>query len=174
MREGAVDCLEKPIDEQALLNLISRATDLYRMKRAEHQRHLELRERECTLTPREREVFALITNGLLNKQVGAALGATERTIKTHRGRVMDKMNAGSLADLVRMAEILQTQPIFDRLNKLGHHVSKIANASRFQTARILNPNAQATSITTESYLGHCTKVPYLSVGRRRSKSARES
>jgi FixJ family two-component response regulator len=112
MREGAVDCLEKPIDDQTLLNSIKRATDLYRTRRAEDIRRLELRQREGTLTRREHEVFGLITSGLLNKQVGATLGATERTIKTHRGRVMNKMSADSLADLVRMAEILRIQPIF--------------------------------------------------------------
>jgi two-component system, LuxR family, response regulator FixJ len=112
MREGAVDCLEKPIDDQTLLKSIGRATDLYRAKRAEDRQRLELQEREGTLTPREHEVFGLITSGLLNKQVGATLGATERTIKTHRGRVMDKMRADSLADLVRMAEILQIHPTF--------------------------------------------------------------
>ena len=114
MREGAVDCIQKPIDEQALFSAIGRATDLYRSKRAHHQQRLELRLREGTLTPREHEVFGLIASGLLNKQVGASLGTTERTIKTHRGRVMDKMRAASLADLVRMAEILQIQPNFSR------------------------------------------------------------
>lgn len=109
MREGAVDCLEKPIDEQTLLNAIGRATDLCRTKRAQNQWHLELRKREETLTRREHEVFGLVTKGLPNKQVGATLGATERTIKTHRGRVMDKMGAESLADLVRMADNLQIQ-----------------------------------------------------------------
>ena len=107
MREGAVDCLEKPIDDQKLLNAVTRASELSRRKRVEHSKRVELQRREKSLTPREREVFALVTAGLLNKQVGAELGATERTIKTHRGRVMNKMNAGSLADLVRMAELLQ-------------------------------------------------------------------
>ncbi len=107
MREGAVDCLNKPVDDAALLNAVRRGTDLCRMRRAEHMRLLELKEREKTLTPREHQVFALITSGLLNKQVGAQLGPAERTIKTHRGRVMTKMGAGSLADLVRMAETLQ-------------------------------------------------------------------
>lgn len=107
MREGAIDCLPKPIDEQALFNAIRRGTDLYRIKLAEDQQRLDLEARANTLTPREHEVFGLVTTGLLNKQVGAVLGATERTIKTHRGRVMDKMGADSLADLVRMAETLQ-------------------------------------------------------------------
>ncbi len=82
----------------------------------------ELRRREVTLTRREREVFALVTAGLLNKQVGAELGATERTIKTHRGRVMDKMNADSLAELVRMADMLQvpngTKAAFTQFDKI--------------------------------------------------------
>ena len=111
MRSGAFDCLEKPLDDAALLNAIARASDLSRNRRAEHARRLELKKRHQTLTPREREVFVLITSGLLNKQVGAELGATERTIKTHRGRVMQKMAAESLADLVRMSEILEIRSI---------------------------------------------------------------
>jgi FixJ family two-component response regulator len=107
MREGAIDCLNKPVDDAALLDAVRRGIELCRMRRAEHMRLLELKEREKTLTPREHQVFALITSGLLNKQVGAQLGPAERTIKTHRGRVMTKMGAGSLADLVRMAETLQ-------------------------------------------------------------------
>lgn len=109
MREGAVDCLEKPIDDQRLLDAVTRASELSQRKRAERSKRVELEQREKSLTPREREVFALVTEGLLNKQVGATLGATERTIKTHRGRVMDKMNASSLAELVRMAELLQVR-----------------------------------------------------------------
>ncbi len=111
MREGAVDYLEKPADDQRLLDAVRRAAELARRKRAENARHLELRRREANLTRREREVFVLVTTGLLNKQVGAELGTTERTIKTHRGRVMDKMNAESLAELVRMAEMLQLHSV---------------------------------------------------------------
>jgi len=107
MRDGAVDCLEKPIDDRALLRAIRHGANLSRLKRSVHLRRLELLKRESTLTPREREVFALITSGLLNKQVGAKLGPTERTIKTHRGRIMKKMGADSLAELVRMFETLQ-------------------------------------------------------------------
>jgi len=107
MKDGAVDCLEKPIEGRALLEAIRRGTSLSRVKRSEHMRCVELKKRECTLTPREREVFALITAGLLNKQAGADLGSAEHTVKIHRGRVMKKMRANSLADLVRMAEILE-------------------------------------------------------------------
>ncbi len=110
MREGAVDYLEKPIDEQRLLDAIGHAAGLSRAMRAQNSRQAELLRRQMTLTPREREVFALVTAGLLNKQVGATLGATERTIKTHRGRVMDKMNADSVAELVRMADLLKVHP----------------------------------------------------------------
>lgn len=107
MRKGAVDFLEKPVDEQSLLSSIARGARLWRERRAEQSERIAFEERRSTLTSREREVFALITTGLLNKQVAGELGTTERTIKAHRASVMDKMGAGSLADLVRMAGILR-------------------------------------------------------------------
>lgn len=110
MRNGAVDFLEKPVNDEALLNSISRGADLSRRLRAERVRRVELEKRHGSLTSREREVFSLITTGLLNKQAGAELGTTERTVKAHRARVMSKMGAGSLADLVRIAEVLQIHP----------------------------------------------------------------
>jgi FixJ family two-component response regulator len=109
MRQGAVDFLEKPLDDQALLNSINRGARLSRDRRAEQFRRIEVEGLERTLTSREREVFTLITSGLLNKQVGAELGTTERTVKAHRASIMIKMGADSLADLVRMAGILQTR-----------------------------------------------------------------
>jgi FixJ family two-component response regulator len=108
MRNGAVDFLEKPIDDQALLNSVARGCDLTHRRRAELSQLIELEEAQRTLTSREREVFALITSGLMNKQVAGELGTTERTVKAHRASVMNKMGAGSLADLVRMAGVLQT------------------------------------------------------------------
>lgn len=107
MRKGAVDFLEKPVDDQALLSSIARGADLSRRRRAERLRRIELEDLQRSLTSREREVFGLITTGLLNKEVGTELGTTERTVKAHRASVMSKMGAGSLADLVRMAGILQ-------------------------------------------------------------------
>ena len=110
MKRGAVDVLEKPIDDETLLNSVARGAYLSRKRRAEHNQRIELEKRYGCLTPRECEVFDLITAGLLNKQVGARLGTTERTVKAHRERVMSKMLAGSLADLVRMADVLQIHP----------------------------------------------------------------
>jgi len=103
MRRGAVDFLEKPVDDQALLSSIARGADLSRRRRAEQLQRIELEDLQRSLTSREREVFGLVTDGLLNKQVGTELGTTERTVKAHRASVMSKMGAGSLADLVRMA-----------------------------------------------------------------------
>jgi len=107
MRKGAVDFLEKPVDDQALLSSIARGADLSRQRRAQRSHLIELEQLEHSLTSREREVFALITTGLLNKQVAAELGTTERTVKAHRASVMNKMGADSIADLVRMAAVLQ-------------------------------------------------------------------
>lgn len=106
MRQGAIDFLEKPVDEDALLGAIRRGAELSRKQREAHTERLQLERRYESLTPREREVFGLITRGLLNKQAGAELGTTERTIKAHRARVMQKMGADSLAELVRMAALL--------------------------------------------------------------------
>ncbi len=111
MKRGAVDFLEKPVDDQALLSSIARGADLSRRRRAEQLQRIELEDLQRSLTSREREVFGLITTGLLNKQVGTELGTTERTVKAHRASVMSKMGAGSLADLVRMAGILRNHAI---------------------------------------------------------------
>jgi len=106
MREGAVDFLEKPVDDRTLLESIRRGAGLSRQRRAARAKRVELERRYQMLTAREREVFALITAGLLNKQAAAELGIAERTIKVHRGQVTRKMGAESMAALVRMAATL--------------------------------------------------------------------
>jgi FixJ family two-component response regulator len=104
MKAGAVDFMEKPFDEQVMLDAIQQAIERDRQSKKEQLRLLETRQRLETLTPREREVLTLVVRGLLNKQIAAELGASEKTIKVHRARVMQKMQADSLAELVRMAE----------------------------------------------------------------------
>jgi FixJ family two-component response regulator len=103
MKAGAVDFLEKPLAPEALLEAVQRALARSSGEEAARREMRALETRAERLTPREREVFALVASGLLNKQVGFELGTSEKTIKVHRARVMEKMEAGSLADLVRMA-----------------------------------------------------------------------
>lgn len=110
IRGGAIDFLEKPVDDNALLAAVRRGAERSREQRASHTEIDELQRRYGLLTARERQVFSLVTSGLLNKQAGAELGVSERTIKVHRARVMLKMNAESLAELVRMADRLDIRP----------------------------------------------------------------
>lgn len=106
MKSGAVEFLTKPFREQDLLDVIHRALKRDRQIREKQRQLAELQERYSTLSAREREVMSLVVSGMLNKQIAGELGASETTVKTHRGRVMQKMQAKSLPDLVRMADRL--------------------------------------------------------------------
>jgi len=110
MKAGAVEFLTKPFRIEELVDAVRQALARDGDLRRQRSATLELRERLGTLTPRERQVLALVVAGRLNKQIAGELGTTELTIKVHRGRVMHKMNAASLADLVRMAEKLKISP----------------------------------------------------------------
>ena len=104
MKAGALDFLTKPVHQQDLLAAIGRAESDDSKSRQTHAELASIQERIETLTPREREVFAHVVRGRLNKQIAGDLGTVEKTIKVHRGRMMQKLGVRTVADLVRMAE----------------------------------------------------------------------
>lgn len=110
IKAGAMEFLTKPFRAQELLEAVGQALARDNELRAQRSQLADLQRRFATLTPRERQVLALVVRGLLNKQIAGELGTTELTVKAHRGKVMRKMRATSLPDLVRMAERLQILP----------------------------------------------------------------
>src|ERR1700693_6295913 len=108
MNAGAIEFLTKPFRDQDLLDAVQVALERDRTRRQREGENATLRERFESLSPREREVVALVVSGMLNKQIAAEIGTTENTVKVHRSRAMEKMQAQSLADLVKMVERLKT------------------------------------------------------------------
>ena len=106
MKAGAVDFLTKPVERATLLAAVANALARDNANHAAHEELLVLQQRYTSLTAREHEVLALVVAGRLNKQIALEIGAAERTVKIHRARVMEKMQAGSLAELVRLTERL--------------------------------------------------------------------
>jgi FixJ family two-component response regulator len=107
IKGGAIDFLQKPVDDEHLLAAISTALEQDCRNRDSQRQYAVLHQRVATLTPRERGVMALVTTGLLNKEIAYTLGTTEKTIKAHRAHVMQKMQAASIAELVRMVTVLE-------------------------------------------------------------------
>lgn len=110
MKQGAVDFLEKPVDGRTLIDVIRNAVERSRRQLSEKQECLELEQRLRSLSARERDVLRLVTKGLLNKQIAAELNIAEVTVKLHRARVMEKMQASSLAELIGMTAKMKLPP----------------------------------------------------------------
>ena len=110
MKQGAMDFLSKPIGDEVLISTVARAIDADRQGRDQYEQHVAAREKTAKLTEREAEVMDLVVSGLRNKQIAATLGISEKTVKVHRGHVMQKVGARSVTDLVRISEIVSNNP----------------------------------------------------------------
>jgi FixJ family two-component response regulator len=116
MKRGAVDFLTKPVDGDQLFKAITESLKKNRENRKVRTRKAEVQKRLDTLSPREYTILEFVISGMLNKQIAYELGITEDTVKVHRGRVMKKMRADSLAELVRLAEVVAVKPAESTIN----------------------------------------------------------
>jgi DNA-binding CsgD family transcriptional regulator len=153
MKAGAVDFLTKPFREQDLLDAVATAIARDRMRRESEKVASEMRARFETLSAREREVMALVTSGLMNKEVAAKTGLAEPTVKMHRGQAMRKMGAKSVADLVKMAEILG-----NRIN------SDFCRSPNVQSERRPANAASRTPFSVRTWPSKVTESEYPGVG----------
>ncbi len=110
MKQGAVDFLSKPVDDEVLLRAVSHAVETDKQARSRYAQHVAAKEKIARLTAREVEIMALVVKGMRNKQIADTLGISEKTVKAHRGHVMEKVEAGSVANLVRISEIAADVP----------------------------------------------------------------
>ena len=148
MKAGAIDFLEKPVRRKVLLEAIGCAVERTNKARAAIAGIGKLKIQYGRLTPREREVFALVSAGLLNKQVAAQLGAAEKTVKQHRGSIMRKMKAGSFADLVLMAERLGIRPTYANFAEaMGRR------SPRYIDSKSLDPSVTSVYRSVPSHYG---------------------
>jgi FixJ family two-component response regulator len=110
MKQGAVDFLSKPVDDEVLLRAVAHAVETDKQARSRYAQHVAAKEKIARLTAREVEIMALVVKGMRNKQIADTLGISEKTVKAHRGHVMEKVEAGSVANLVRISEIAADVP----------------------------------------------------------------
>jgi FixJ family two-component response regulator len=110
MKQGAMDFLSKPIDDEVLISTIARAIEADRQGRDQYAQHVAARQKAAMLTKREAEIMDLVVSGLRNKQIAATLGISEKTVKVHRGHVMQKVGARTVTDLVRISEFAANSP----------------------------------------------------------------
>lgn len=118
MKDGAIDVITKPFEEQTLIDAVRRALSLDESRRQDDDRYQEIRQRFERLTPRQQTVMTFVVTGKLNKEVAALLGTSVKTVKVHRGHVMKKMQASSLPDLVRMADRIRLPAVPDGVPKV--------------------------------------------------------